>query len=66
MGSLSRTSDAGANLVEHFCERWCRTAKLFATRPGRHVTAARGAITDPSPFAPDNARVYRCRVRAKA
>jgi hypothetical protein len=27
--------------------------------PVRHVTARRGAFTDPSPFAPHNARVYR-------
>ncbi len=27
--------------------------------PARHVTAAGGAFTDPSPFAPHNARVYR-------
>jgi hypothetical protein len=33
--------------------------KLFATRPGRHVTAARGATTEPSPFAPHNVREAR-------
>ena len=29
------------------------------SNPARHVTAAGGAFTDPSPFAPHNARVYR-------
>jgi hypothetical protein len=32
--------------------------------PARPVTAAGGAFTDPSPFAPHNARVYRFRVPA--
>jgi hypothetical protein len=32
--------------------------------PARHVTVARGAFTDPSPFAPHNARVYRFPVPA--
>ena len=30
--------------------------------PARPVTVARGAFTDPSPFAPHNARVYRFRI----
>src|SRR5262249_36402567 len=31
--------------------------------PARGVTVARGAFTDPSPFAPHNARVYRFQLR---
>jgi hypothetical protein len=30
--------------------------------PARHIPAAHGAFTDPSPFAPHNARVYRFRI----
>jgi hypothetical protein len=30
-----------------------------AGNPARPVTAARGSFTDPSPFEPHNARVYR-------
>ena len=30
--------------------------------PARHIPVAHGAFTDPSPFAPHNARVYRFRV----
>jgi hypothetical protein len=30
-----------------------------ASNPARHVSVSNGAFTDPSPFAPHNARVYR-------
>jgi hypothetical protein len=30
--------------------------------PARHIPVAHGTFTDPSPFAPHNARVYRCKV----
>jgi hypothetical protein len=32
------------------------------SNPQRHVTVAGGAVTDPSPYAPHNARVYRFRL----
>jgi hypothetical protein len=32
------------------------------SNPARHIAVAGGAFTDPSPFAPHNARVYRFRL----